>query len=1267
MNKVPRWLTWIFALMLLILASGGAWFLRIQEQRQRADVEANLEAIALLKVDQIAQWRFERLADAAVLMENPFIHKALVRCMLDPQADASEPILSVFRSLQKHYRYFDVLLVDTHGQVRSSLTGRKIPINEETLQTIAVAFKQKRAVLSDLHAGDGELPPRISVVAPFFAADAETAEPIGAVLLQSDARVFFFPLIQSWPTPSRSAETLLVRRDNDSVLFLNDLRHQPETAIKRRLPLTGEQMPSVMAVLGKEGMVEGKDYRGIEVLAVIKPIPDTPWLMVAKIDTAEALAAWRWRSVLILALMVGFMAAAATAGGMVWQHYAKERYRALFHAEAALRESEELRYRTTLISIGDAVIVTDAQGRVRLLNPVAEALTGWGSQEALGKSVNDVFRIVDEETHRPGADPVARVLAEGVLVGLANHSLLIARDGRQIPIADSGAPITDETGAVSGVVLVFRDQTESRQAEAALQAFSARQQALLAAIPDIIMEVDADKVYAWANQAGLDFFGQDVIGRPASHYFEGGQDTLEAIQSLFDGRESEVYAESWQRRRDGQKRLLSAWWRGLKNSSGKVYGALCSARDMTQNKQAENVVRVRLNLLEFATAHSLEELLQKTLDEVGALTSSPIGFYHFVETDQETLSLRAWSTQTLEKFCRTKGKDLHYPISRAGVWVDCVHVKRPVIHNDYAALSHRKGMPEGHAALIRELVVPILRSDRVVAILGIGNKPTDYTQEDVELVCYLADVAWEISIRKLEEKKRQQSEESYRLLVQNIPGVVYKGFADGGVEFFDDKIMAVTGYPVRDFTSRKLKWEQIVQPEDLAQAKRIFLQALRAERGYIREYRIRRRDGKQAWIQERSQIVCHANGCIDHISGVLFDVTERKNSEQEKEKLEAKFRQAQKMEAVGRLAGGVAHDFNNMLGVILGYTELTLAKLKPFDPIYADLKTVQSAASRSADLTRQLLAFSRKQNITPCVLDLNAQTKAMGLLLSRIIGEDIEPVFGLSEELWPVYMDPAQVDQIVANLAVNSRDAMPEGGKLTVKTTNITIDDSFCKRYVGSTPGDYVMLVVSDTGCGMDKETLEHVFEPFYTTKPEGKGTGLGLATVYGIVKQNNGFVDIYSEAGQGTTVKIYIPRYAGQEATLPVPVDEEKPKGGQETVLLVEDESQLRKLAKTMLEKLGYIVLEASSPGEAIVLCEKQSGAIHLLLTDVVMPNMNGKELEGRIRAMKPGIKVIFMSGYTTDVIVHLGQLEQGAHFLQKPFTLDALAKKVRQALLAA
>lgn len=394
-------------------------------------------------------------------------------------------------------------------------------------------------------------------------------------------------------------------------------------------------------------------------------------------------------------------------------------------------------------------------------------------------------------------------------------------------------------------------------------------------------------------------------------------------------------------------------------------------------------------------------------------------------------------------------------------------------------------------------------------------------------------------------------------------------------------------------------------------------------------------------------------GCVH----VARDVSERR-------RLEEQLRQSQKMEAIGRLAGGVAHDFNNMLSVIGGFTEEALAKIGPLDPAADDLREVRSAAERSANLTRQLLAFSRRQPIEPKVVDLNERLRSMEGMLRRLLGEDVMVEFDLSQDLWPVRVDLSQMDQVLANLAANSRDAMPEGGTLRVESGNVTLEDLEVETDEGVAAGDYVMLSVSDDGQGMDHETLRHVFEPFFTTKGEGRGTGLGLATVYGAVKQNGGTVDVDSAPGVGTTVRVYLPRYRGEAAVGHVPQPVRSERTEMETVLLVEDERQVRRLVRTILGRLGYDVLEAEGPEEALALCAGYEGRIDLLLTDVVMPVMNGKELQERVSALLPGIKTLFMSGYTADSIASRGALHEGVDFLEKPFSPDQLGRKVREVL---
>jgi len=394
------------------------------------------------------------------------------------------------------------------------------------------------------------------------------------------------------------------------------------------------------------------------------------------------------------------------------------------------------------------------------------------------------------------------------------------------------------------------------------------------------------------------------------------------------------------------------------------------------------------------------------------------------------------------------------------------------------------------------------------------------------------------------------------------------------------------------------------------------------------------------------------------------DITDQKNAEVEREKLRSQLNQSQKMESVGRLAGGVAHDFNNMLGVILGHVELAQLQINSDDPLFNSLKEIRKAAERSAALTRQLLTFARKQTVAPEVLDLNETVEGMLKLLRRLIGEDIDLLWLPSNATVSVRVDPSQIDQLLANLCINARDAISGVGKIIIETDAVFFDETYCAEHEGAVPGDYVMLAVSDDGCGMDKEIQKNLFEPFFTTKGIGKGTGLGLATVYGMVKQNNGYIYVYSEPDQGTTFRIYLPLEASNVALKNMDEETEQAMGGTETILLVEDEPSILGMAKVMLEMLGYNVMAASTPGEALLMAREHAGEIQLLITDVVMPEMNGRTLSEKLLSLYPTLKRLFMSGYTADVIADRGVLNEGVLFIQKPFSMDDLAHKVRQTL---
>jgi PAS domain S-box-containing protein len=512
----------------------------------------------------------------------------------------------------------------------------------------------------------------------------------------------------------------------------------------------------------------------------------------------------------------------------------------------------------------------------------------------------------------------------------------------------------------------------------------------------------------------------------------------------------------------------------------------------------------------------------------------------------------------------------------------------------------------------------------------------------------------EITERKRAESALRESEERYHTLIDGVRDIVFALGPDGTVTSLNAAFEQVTGWPAAEWLGKP--FEQVVHPDDLRLLFELVDRAVRRETQPVTQLRMRTRTGDYR-MGEFAATPQFRDGRLVGVLGIARDITDRLTLEQQ-------LRQAQKMEAVGRLAAGVAHDFNNILTAITGYAQLLLEDLGPTDPHRGDIDEIRKAADRAAALTRQLLAFSRQQILQPTVLDLNVLVSDTEGMLGRLLGEDVELATQLTPDLGAVKTDRSQIEQVIMNLAVNARDAMPQGGKLTIETANVEMDAVYARDHFPALPGSYVMLAVSDTGTGMTLDIQAHMFEPFFTTKGKGKGTGLGLATVYGIVKQSSGFIWVYTEPGHGTTFKIYLPR-VGQ-------VPEPRVSGarramileGAETVLLAEDEAAVRAVARQSLERHGYTVLEAPNGEAALDLAQRYSGRIHILLTDVVMPGMSGRALALRLAATRPTMRTIYMSGYTDDAITRHGVLEPGVTYVQKPFSPDALVRKVREVL---
>ncbi len=554
------------------------------------------------------------------------------------------------------------------------------------------------------------------------------------------------------------------------------------------------------------------------------------------------------------------------------------------------------------------------------------------------------------------------------------------------------------------------------------------------------------------------------------------------------------------------------------------------------------------------------------------------------------------------------------------------------------------------------LAVPLKAGDRVIGVLSLGDVAgRTYTEDELALLAAFVGqgaVALENSALYREIRDARDFLQS---ITENSPDAIITTDGPGRVTYYSHGAEAMFGYRAEEVIGTAVA---SLYPGGLEEARAV-KQRLALE-DPLRSYEtgFLAKDGRRVEVSASISTLRDAAGAVVGTLGVLKDIGERR-------RLEEQLRQSQKMDAIGRLAGGIAHDFNNLLTVIAGRAQLIISRLRPEEPIHRDATLVRTTADRAAALTHQLLAFSRKQVLQPQVLDLNAVVTAMEPMLGRLIGEDIDLAVAPGDALGRVKADPGQIEQVIVNLVVNARDAMPQGGHLTIETTNVELDEAYASRHVAVPPGPYVLLAVSDTGEGMDEQTRSRVFEPFFTTKEPGKGTGLGLATVYGIVKQSGGDIGLYSEVDRGTTFKIYLPRVA-ELAAGPDPgaAPATTAPRGDETVLLVEDEPEVRDLAREILEGSGYAVLQACDAQEAVLMAERHAGSIHLLLTDVIMPRQSGRALVERLRPLRPEMQVLYMSGYTNEAIVRHGVLDPDTLFIQKPFTPAALGHKVRAAL---
>jgi PAS domain S-box-containing protein len=842
--------------------------------------------------------------------------------------------------------------------------------------------------------------------------------PLGLLSLRIDPEQHLYPFLHRWPIPSRSAETLLVRREGQEVVFLNGLRFRKDTALNLRFPLTQTDLPAARAALGLSGIVEGRDYRALPVVADVRPIPDSPWFLVSKISTSEAYAPLRehlWLMggfIMVLLLGVGALMA------FVWQHQRVTFFRERLATAAALKNLN--RVYAMLSNINQAIL--------------------------------------------RGRDPQ-------VLFQTACH----------IAVEDGGFPL------------------------------------------------------AWLG--------------------------------LIDKQSGALVPQA---------------------SAGKDEGYLD---------------RLRLAL--------------------------------------------------------------GNPMTARGITGEAIRNERYSIVNDIAhdermASWRDDALARGYRAAA---AFPLVVSGAVQGTISLYAKEADFfSAEEITLLDGLAgDISYALEFAEQKrtsleaEAALRESQQLFATVANTSPALIWMSGLDKGYTWFNEPWLAFTGRAMSEEQGNG--WVAGIHPEDLARCLQIHAESFEARRPFATEYRLRRHDEEYRWILDQGQPRYDASGAFAGFIGSCLDLTEHRN-------LENQMRHAMKMESIGTLAGGVAHDFNNILMAIIGYGQLTLMAMSQDDPQRPNIMHILEGADRAARLTKDLLLFSRKQICELKSVDLTRIIKTVEKFIVRVIGEDIVCETRLPDRPLTVLADSHQLEQVLMNFATNARDAMPKGGTFSMTAEQITLNHDFIAAHGFGRSGPYALLTVADSGCGMDEQTRSRIFEPFFTTKEVGKGTGLGLAVVYGIIKQHGGYINVYSEPGRGATFRIYLPLIGAEAVEEINSTRENAPAPGTETILVAEDDASLRILARTTLTHFGYTVIEAADGEEAVRKFKENQAAIHLLLFDIVMPKMNGQEAYEAISKIRPGIKTIFMSGYTPEMIREKVALGEAAPLLAKPLSPTELLRKVRTIL---
>ena len=1093
--KLPRKFILVFLLILFLITGGGVWFYFEQRELLKGNINDDLMTIAQAKIEMINTWRRDQILEGNEMAENQYLIQDLSDWQETRNPETEEKIISYLKTIQTHYGYSDITFVSAKLQPLLSLSNELEPIDVEAIGTLNEAMEKNETRLTDLHIGAHDQNPHISVIVPLVRQENGKQTQIGALMLINDARDFLYPLIQSWPTKSKTAESLLVEQDGDYVVFLNDLRHQNDTALKLRFDLTDTEIPAVRAVLGSEGIFIGQDYRGVEVLSAMMPIPDSPWFMVAKIDTSEALAVWRTNATLIVGMLLGIIGIFAGAAVVIWQREEKRHYFRLAAVESARQESEAS-HLVTLMSVGDGVIVTDKFGFIQLINPVAEALTGCSHAKAKGKPLTKVFHIINEETQEKVENPVEKVISEGLVVGLANHTLLVARDGSRRPIADSGAPIRNDKGEIGGVVLVFRDQTVERESQRELVESEEKFRTYFSSTPTAITLSNPDGKYVMANPAFCDLVGypqKEVLVKNVSDFTH--PDDKEAfhdrVRTMLSGVKVAYKIEKRIVRKDGSVIWVEGNTNLVRDERGKPLFFLSNLNNITERKLAEENLR------------ESEEMLKKA-QKVASLGS----WIWTIKTNS-----LVWSDEMYRIFGIEKASfsgDLSQVITSAIHPDDRAKVKKA----NLSVIKEKRSTPLEYRVLWPDGSIHLIWAEAGELILDKDKNPEKLT-----------GIAQDITEFRLAEEKIKASEVRYRRLFESAKdGILILDFDSGKVVDVNPFLYELLGLKSADIMGKEL-W-QIGLFKDIADSKDAFIKLKKEKFIRYEDMPLRNNKGKEINVEFISNV--YEVNSHKVIQCNIRDITIRKKAEDQirkmngelEQRVEERTRQLKKAQeqlirqerlaVLGQLAGGVSHELRNPLGVISNAVYLLGMFMPKADPKTREyISIIDAETHRAEKIITDLLDFSRVKDAEKELFDLKELLDKTQRNIRKPGNIKIQVKF--PEKLPMVLADPSQITLVIGNLLENAYQAMPEGGTVTVTGKEMMLKKK-----------PHIALEVKDAGSGIAPENLPRIFEPLFTTKQ--RGIGLGLATSKTLVESNGGILTVKSEPGKGSQFTVFLP-----------------------------------------------------------------------------------------------------------------------------------------------